>query len=346
MKRILIVKITSMGDIIQTLPALTDAAYAVPGIRFDWVVEESFKEIPLLHPSVDKIITLPYRKWKKNIKQSIMSGEISQFLSQLRSQHYDMVIDTQSNLKSAFVSLLTKGVRCGVDRESVREYGAHFAYQKKITVSRDQNHAERMRQIMATFLGYERPNTLINYGINQATLPRLDFTLPEKFIFIVPIASTLNKLWPEPFWQEVINDIVSSGYDVVLPWWSPEEKERVLRLKNKSEHVHLIPPLNLTQKASVLAKATASISLDTGLAHMAAALNVPNVSLYGPSSAKLTGTYGNKQLHVSANGPSCAPCLRTKCDYKGQSQFKPACLETITPQKVLDAFYQLGSLDD
>lgn len=341
MKRILLVKITSMGDIIQTLPALTDAAYAFPGIRFDWVVEESFKEIPQLHPNVDKIITLPYRRWKKNLRESVLSGEITQFLKQLRSQRYDMIIDAQSNLKSALVTRLAKGLKYGLDRESVREYGAHFAYQKKIAINRDQNHAERMRQLMATFLGYEQPKALINYGINQDHLPSIDFELPKKFIFVVPICSTVTRLWPEPFWKEVLNDLVNEGYEIVMPWWSAEEKERLLRLKMNNPLIHLIPPLNLAQKATILTKALAAISLDTGLAHMAAALDVPNISLYGPTSAKLTGTFGNKQVHLSATGPSCSPCLRTKCSYQGQSTYKPACLETITPKHVLHSFYDL-----
>lgn len=343
MKRILIVKITSMGDLIQLLPAITDAANAIPGIRFDWVVEESFKAVPRLHPAIDKLIYLPYRRWKKNIVQSVKSGEVSRFLNDLRSQQYDMVIDAQSNLKSAFVTMLTKGTRYGLDSKSVREYGAHLAYQKKISVNRDQNHAKRMRELMATFLEYPEPKTAADYGIDKDRLPAVNFELPEKFIFVTAISSSKDRLWPEPFWQEVLDDVVRAGYDVVLPWWSPEEKERILRLKNNNERIHMIPPLDLTQKAAILAKAVAAISIDTGLAHMAAALNIPNVTLYGPTSAKLTGAYGDEQVHLSASGPSCSPCLRTKCRYQGESQFKPACLETITPRQVLNSFYAMLS---
>lgn len=341
MKRILIVKITSMGDLVQLLPAITDAANAIPGIRFDWLVDESFKAVPNLHPAIDKLIQIPYRRWKKNIIQSITSGEVRQFLKNLRSQQYDMVIDAQSNLKSAFVTMFTKGTRYGLDSKSVREYGAHWAYQKKISVNRDQNHAKRMRELMANFLEYPEPVTAADYGVDQTRLPIPDFELPEKFVFVTAISSSKDRLWPEPFWQEVLDDIVVAGYDIVLPWWSAEEKARILRLKNNNARIHMIPPLDLTEKASILAKAVAAISIDTGLAHMAAALNIPNVTLYGPTSAKLTGAYGEEQVHLSASGPACSPCLRTKCRYQGESQFKPACLETITPRQVLSAFYKL-----
>ena len=341
MKRILIVKITSMGDLIQLLPAITDAANAIPGIRFDWVVEESFKAVPLLHPAIGKLVYLPYRRWKKNKMQSVTSGEVRNFLKDLRGQTYDMVIDAQSNLKSAFVTMLTQGTRYGLDSTSVREYGAHWAYQKKITVSRDQNHAKRMRQLMATFLGYPEPQTAADYGIDKSRLPAIPCELPEKFVFVSAICSSKDRLWPEPFWKEVLDDIVQAGYEVVLPWWSDEEKARITRLKNNNPRIHMIPPLDLTEKASILAKATAAISVDTGLAHMAAALNIPNVTLYGPTNAKFTGAYGNEQVHLSASGPSCSPCLRTKCHFKGVSQFKPACMETISPKQVLDSFYQM-----
>ncbi|MFA6302333.1 MAG: lipopolysaccharide heptosyltransferase I [Legionella sp.] len=342
MKKVLLVKITSMGDLIQMLPALTDAAKAIPGIQFDWLAEESFKEIPSLHPAVNKIITLPYRKWKKNKKLAVQSGEVSAFLKQIRAQKYDMIIDAQSNLKSAFVSMLAKGKRYGLDKTSVREYGAHLSYHKRYSINRDQNHAQRMRQMMAMVLEYELPKTAADYGIIQNDLPILDFQLPERFVFLIPIASCANKLWPEPYWQEVVNEIVISGLDVVIPWWSQDEKERALRLQNNHPAIHLLPSLNLAQKARALSKATAAISIDTGLAHMAAALNIPNICLYGSSNPNHCGTLGYQQIHLSANAPACAPCGSSKCSYQEPSQYHPACMQVIQPKEVISAFHKLA----
>ncbi|MCX7089929.1 MAG: lipopolysaccharide heptosyltransferase I [Legionellales bacterium] len=341
MKKILLVKITSMGDLIQMLPALTDASNAIPGIRFDWLVEDSFKEIPCLHPSIDKIIPLPYRRWKKNIKQALRSGEIPVFLKQLRSHSYDMVIDAQSNLKSAVVSLLAKGRRYGVDGRSVREYGAQFAYNETIYINRQQNHSERLRQMFATFLDYPLPQTPADYGISPQLLAEVDFHIPEKFVFITAIASVANKLWPELFWQDVIQELVGLGYEVMMPWWSQEEKARVLRLQNQDPRIHILPALSLQQKASVLARATAAISLDTGLAHLAAALNIPNVCLYGPGDFHSCGTIGHQQVHISANSPACAPCGSTRCTYTGETPYHPACMASISPKQVLAAFQGL-----
>ncbi|MBA2653422.1 MAG: lipopolysaccharide heptosyltransferase I [Tatlockia sp.] len=340
-KKILIVKLTSMGDLIQTLPALTDAAKARPGIQFDWIADESFQEIPRFHPSVAKTIVVPYRRWKKNKWQAFRSGEVTHFVKELRSEDYDMVIDMQSNIKSAVISLFAKGTRHGLDGKSVHEYGAHFAYHKKMPMNRMQNHAERVRRIMAGFLSYELPKTQADYGVNKANLPALNFALPDKFIMAIPISSSANKLWPEPYWHEVIQDLVRRDYDVMIPWWSDEEKARALRLKNDSPRIHLLPILNLAQKASVLSRAVAAVSIDTGLAHMAAMLNIPNVCIYGSSDPKLCGTLGSKQIHLTANAPSCSPCSSSKCNFQGESQSKPACLETIKPQVVLSSLYSL-----
>lgn len=347
MKKVLIVKMTSMGDLIQTFPALTDAANAIPGLRFDWLADEAFQEIPRLHHAVDEVISVSFRRWKKNIHKSILSQELRQFLKKLRSQRYDMVIDAQSNLKSALVSLLTKGKRYGLDKTSVREYGAHWVYHQKTTVDRNQNHALRIRKLLAATLGYELPLSTIDYGINQKTLADtapLPLILPERYIFVTAISSSNARLWPEPYWKAVFDTVEALGFDIVLPWWSSEEKERVFRLKGNSSHIHALPNLSLSQKALVLSKAAAAISLDTGLAHMAAALAVPNVSLYGPTNAKLTGTYGSQQVHVIAEEPHCSPCLKNNCTYQGESLYQPACLASITPQAVLDPLFELLAL--
>lgn len=341
MKKILLIKMSSMGDLIQMFPALTDATQALPGIRFDWVTEDSFKDIPNLHPSIDKIIPLPSRRWKKNIKLALRSGEIQNRMKQLRGHSYDMIIDAQSNLKSAVVSLLAKGKRFGLDKHSVREYGAQWVYHQTFAVSRQQNHVDRLRQLFALCLGYPLPQTPANYGIEKTLLPELDFYIPEKFVFITPIASVANKLWPEPFWQETIREVVQSGYEVFLPWWSPEEKARVLRLQNQHSKVHLLPPLNLLQKAAVIADASAAISLDTGLAHLAAALNIPNICLYGPGDSKACGTIGEQQIHISAKNPPCAPCRSQRCTYQGATSYQPACMASISPTEVLTAFHAL-----
>ena len=97
--RVLLIKTSSLGDVIHALPALTDAARALPGIRFDWVVEEGFAEIPAWHPAVDRVIPVAIRRWRKNLWQTFRSGEWKRFKDRVREQRYDLVIDAQGLFK-------------------------------------------------------------------------------------------------------------------------------------------------------------------------------------------------------------------------------------------------------
>lgn len=342
MKKILLVKITSMGDLIQMLPALTDAQEAIPGIQFDWLCEDSFQDIPALHPSIRKIIALPYRRWKKNIREAIRSGEIKQFLKSLRAEKYDMIIDAQSNIKSALFALLAKGPHLGLDRTSVREFGAHFFYRKTISIDRNQNHTLRMRELLAKFLNYPLPPSPYNYGIPSSYLEKVDIPLPSRFIFLTVIASMQYKLWPEENWEKIIRFLLQQGFDIVMPWWSQAEKERVTRLQNNHPKVHLLPPLNLKQKAYVLSQAKGAVSLDTGLAHMAVALNIPNICLYGPNDARFCGTMGANQQHLTATSPDCVPCNKSRCRFiEEQSHTYAPCMVNIQAEAVEKALNKM-----
>src|SRR5688572_8129534 len=112
--RILIIKTSSMGDVIHTLPALTDASHAIPGIKFDWVVEEGFAEIPLWHKNVDKVIPVALRRWRKNLFSAQTRSEWKKCREQLRAEQYDFIIDAQGLLKSAWLVWMAKGIRTGL----------------------------------------------------------------------------------------------------------------------------------------------------------------------------------------------------------------------------------------
>src|SRR5690606_29252048 len=114
--RVLLIKTSSLGDVIHALPALTDAAHAIPGIRFDWVVEEGFAEIPTWHPAVDHVIPVAIRRWRKNLWQTLKNGEWRQFKKRLRERKYDLVIDAQGLVKSAWLTRYVKAPVAGLDR--------------------------------------------------------------------------------------------------------------------------------------------------------------------------------------------------------------------------------------
>lgn len=334
--RVLLVKLTSMGDLIHALPAITDARLAIPGIRFDWVIDESFAEVASWHPAVDNIIKSAHRRWRKNYRQHW--PEIKQFLHQLRAEHYDVVIDGQTNLKSALVTLFSKGLKCGFDKQSAREYPAHWVYKKTCTHTKNDHAVTRIRSLFAQALNYPLPTTIADFGIDRALLKKPHFDLPERYLVFIHNASWDTKLWPESYWQQLAAIARTEGLTVLLPAGNPIELARSERLC--SENVIALPRLPLSEVAFILAGATAVVSVDTGLSHLSAALNIPTVTLYGATDARLIGATGLNQVHLQSHF-ACAPCYRQRCHYQGASLVKPACFEALTPHLVWHALEKL-----
>jgi len=164
--RVLLIKTSSLGDVLHTLPALTDAAEAIPGIRFDWVVEEAFAEIPEWHPAVGRMIQVAIRRWRKAPLKAILSGEWTTFRRQLRAREYDLVLDAQGLIKSALLSRMAKGRVVGLDKNSAREPLASRFYQQGFPVERGEHAIVRLRKLFAKALDYELPTSALDYGIN------------------------------------------------------------------------------------------------------------------------------------------------------------------------------------
>ncbi|MFC3945193.1 lipopolysaccharide heptosyltransferase RfaC [Pseudomonas gingeri NCPPB 3146 = LMG 5327] len=340
--RVLLVKTSSLGDVIHALPALTDAARAIPGIRFDWVVEEGFAEIPSWHPAVDKVIPVAIRRWRKNLWQTIRSGEWKRFKQSLRATKYDLVIDAQGLVKSAFLTRYAKAPVAGLDKQSAREPLASRFYSRRLAVARGQHAVERVRQLFAVALGYDLPKGLGDYGLDVDKLVALPRS-KTPFVLFLHGTTWDTKHWPEAYWRELTERMGQLGIEVKLPWGNPVEKARAERIARGFRHAVVLPKLNLAGVAKVLADASACVAVDTGLGHLAAALDVPTLSLFGPTNPGLTGAYGKSQVHLASNFP-CAPCLQKKCTYvptpEDQQRFDlkrewPLCFTRLNPERVV-----------
>ena len=178
--RILIVKTSSLGDIVHTLPAVTDAARAVPGLRCDWLVERAFAEIPPWHPAVDRVIQCDLRGWRRNLGQTVFGGDWSRFRGELRQTGYDLVIDAQGLVKSAWLARQARGPLAGPDRVSAREPLAAAMYQRGYAVPKhDAAHAvERSRRLFAQALGYAYADTPPDAGLERMRFPDPDSGRP------------------------------------------------------------------------------------------------------------------------------------------------------------------------
>lgn len=299
--KVLIVKTSSMGDVIHTLPALTDAQKAIPHIQFDWVVEEAFAEIPRWHSAVNKVIPVAIRRWRKQLFRRQTWREWQAYIKQLRAEEYDAVIDAQGLIKSAvLVTKQARGVKYGYDKNSAREGLSSLFYDKTFNIPYQQHAVLRIRQLFAQALGYELPSEIGDYGIanhfanNSENLPA----------YMVAIHSTTraDKHWKEEYWVELIRSITMQGLSVHLPWGNAEEKARAERLAKISADAVVLPKLSLSELAQEIANAKAVVSVDTGLSHLTAALDKPNVILYGATDPKLIGAYGKNQHYLTGNG--------------------------------------------
>ncbi|MCD5995003.1 lipopolysaccharide heptosyltransferase I [Pseudomonas sp. CDFA 602] len=346
--RVLLIKTSSLGDVIHAMPALTDAARALPGIRFDWVVEEGFAEIPAWHPAVDTVIPVAIRRWRKNLWQTFRSGEWRLFKHRVREQRYDLVIDAQGLFKSAWLTRYVDAPVAGLDSESAREPVASRFYDQPHSVARDQHAVERLRQLFAKALDYPLPSGIGDYGLNKPVTH--DSTATAPYVLFLHGTTWATKHWPELYWRQLAELMAARGLQVRLPWGNPAEKARAERIAEGLDNAQVLPKLNLAGVAGVLASAQACVAVDTGIGHLAAALDVPTISLFGPTNPGLTGAYGKSQVHLASDYPSCVPCLQKKCTYQptaeDQRRFDlkrewPPCFTRLNPERVAG---QLGTL--
>ncbi|MEZ3501048.1 lipopolysaccharide heptosyltransferase RfaC [Pantoea sp. KPR_PJ] len=299
--QVLIVKTSSMGDVLHTLPALTDAMQAIPAIRFDWVVEENFAQIPTWHPAVDNVLPVAIRRWRKHWFGSQQREERVCFKRALQSRQYDVIIDAQGLIKSAaLVTRLARGVKHGQDSRSAREPFASWWYDRRHEIDKKQHAVERTRELFAKSLGYEKPQTQGDYAIAAHFLQQVPLDVAPYLVFLHATTRD-NKHWSESHWRELISLLQPTGLRIKLPWGADHEHQRAQRLAEGFDYVEVLPKLTLDAVARELAAARAVVSVDTGLSHLTAALDRPNITLYGPTDPGLIGGYGQNQQAIKAS---------------------------------------------
>lgn len=348
--RVLVIKTSSLGDVIHTLPALSDAAKAIPEVSFDWLVEEAFQIIPGWHAKVKNVIPVPFRRWRNTWIKAAFRGEIKRFLQDLRSRQYDAVIDAQGLLKSALLAKICRGPRLGFDWRSAKESLASMFYQKTAEASWSLHAVQRNRMLFAQSLGYSCPTSTANYGLDAARFVQQSPRNP--YLVFLHGTTWPTKHWPESHWMALAELVSDAGWDIRLLWGNATELARAERIaavvdqknqKNKKNQkdgqAMVMPKLGLAEIADLLANAKGVVSVDTGLGHLAAALSVPTVSVYASTDPLRTGLVGDRQLHLSVAFP-CAPCFSRNCqrtDLKTEALYPP-CFSTITPEFLWQQF--------
>ena len=292
--RVLVVRVTSMGDVVLTLPAISDMVEQVPGIEIDWLVEKPFAAIAALHPGVRTVHPVAWRKWRKSLWKTETRQAMADFRHALRARRYDMIIDFQGQIaKSVILGSMARGPLHGFAWQGLREPLASLFYRRKGEVSKQLHLVPRSRALAAALLGYKLPATAPRYGMQVGPpfwRPELAGEAPP-YAILIPHASRPEKHWPEERWVALGHQLRAAGLQVVVFWGSPAE-QKMAKAMAVAFNGHVPPFLTVAQAATVLAGADVVVGLDTGFTHMAAGLARPTVGIYCDFDPKLAGILG------------------------------------------------------
>lgn len=337
-RSVLLIKTSSLGDVLHTLPALSDATRHAPDGVFHWVVEEGFAEVAGWHAGVNRVVPVALRRWRREPWQALRSGEVSRFVRRVRRHPYTHVLDGQGLMKSALLACVARGTRYGLDRTSAREPWASRFYHTPLAVPRTHHAIDRLRHLFALALHYPVPRSSIDYGLERLLTPT---RVAEEGGYWVFLHGTTwpSKLWPEPYWQALAALCLPHGR-VILPWGTAQEAARAHRLAALAPDRMVVPAekTSLIQLATLLAGARAVVAVDTGPAHLAAALGRPVIGLYGPTDHRRIGTRGTAQHPLQGGCPLSSPhpacCLKRVCPLARSTAIHPPCFQQVTPERV------------
>lgn len=276
--KICIVKLSAMGDIIHAMVALGFIKKEIPDAQIDWVVESGFKGVLENNPHIDNILPINLKSIKKKKSEIFNQYKI---LKKYSKNNYDIVIDAQGLLKSAIVSrIIGAKTIAGFDKESIREGIASFFYNKKIHIAYDANTIERNATVICEPLGIEiTSEKIINKEKFLFWASHVE-NMPEIFNLFVIGSTWESRNYPKEKFVEIARALKTVTYIV---WGSEEEHQKALWMQEQSEYLHVLPKGSLDELKFVISKCSLLIGNDTGPTHMAWGLNVPSITIFGPT---------------------------------------------------------------
>jgi heptosyltransferase-1 len=286
MSGVLVVRPSSLGDVVWALSIAQDVARARPGTPVDWVVEEPFAALPAMCAGVRRAVPVALRRWRRAPVAGATWREMRGFRAELRRERYEAILDLQEQVKGGVIARLARGTRHGFDRASVREPVATLFDDVHHAVSPDQHFATRVRTLAAAALGYAvagPPRWRWTFAPPPACLPG------RPFVVALHATSRADKRWPAERWRALLADVDANGFVPVLPHGSDAEEADARALAAGLASAVVAPRLPLDAMAALIARAHAVVGVDTGLTHLAAAFGIPTLALFTTTDAARAG---------------------------------------------------------
>jgi heptosyltransferase-1 len=301
MSTILVVRPSSLGDIVHTLALVSDVEAHAPGTAIDWVAEEAFVPLVGLDPRVRSVIPVAFRRWRSSPLAPATRHEFAEFRKALRAESYDAILDLQEQVKGALIARLAKGRRHGFDRRNVREPLATLLDDVHHPIDRNQHFIDKARAMAAAALGYAVTGSARWHFAPPVSAPAMP---AGPYAIALHATSRDDKLWPEDRWRGLLAHFAQAGFAVLLPWGSEAERVRSERLARDAPNAVVPPRLTLPELAALARSAEIVVGVDTGLTHLAAALQTPTVALFTVTDAALAGVAraGPHAIDVGGNG--------------------------------------------
>lgn len=341
--KILIVRLSSLGDILHTFPALSDLRRHFPAAEIHWLVEPAFAEMVGWHAAVNKVIPVPLRGHKKHWWR--LPRLLRDLKRQLRAERYDLVLDMQGLLKSAMLARLAGVPIYGFDRQCAREALAAKFYQHTAKVAAGLHIIDKNRQLVAQLFDAAVTATsdygLADFRQRQLAAP-LSGTLIDRIgqpaVVLLHGTTWNSKYWPEASWLELVQLLTAQGVHCLLPWGNQAEQQRAERLQLAGDALaQLLPKLSLTELMTVLLHSNGFISVESGIGHLATVLGIPGIMLHGPTSPEYSGILDQSCVHLTS-GLDCSPCFKRECPRLTAPGGIPPCQTALLPALVLQRY--------
>jgi len=344
---ILIVKLSAIGDVIHTMPALNAIRSHFPDAHITWLVEEDAASLVEGHEALNRVLVSKRKRWMRGLRSSSFfstTSEIYRFIKELRDTDYDMILDFQALLKSGVLIALARGKRkIGFGKGLEHMEHSYIFLSERIPAVDMEIHALSRGMMFIDALGI--PSNMVEYKlpVSRHDYEKVDGLMrtygllgAKPLIAINPVAKWETKLWANKKFSQLA-DILIDRYDAKIVFTGgPDDRPTIkdIMAVMKGHAVNLAGHTTLKMLAALYEKMVFVVSTDTGPMHMAAAVGTPVVALFGPTAPWRTGPFGSIHQIVRAE-LDCAPCFKRECKTID-------CMEQISVQQVIDAIQSRG----